>query len=262
MKRKYFIISLIVIVGIGIAFFYYQNYSLPGSVSPSTPSVKKDRLVQERVQPSPLPSSEKPNEIKVPETIGLEVPFTSQAPFKNWSEPYQNACEEANIIMVIHWIKNIPLSKDEAKKEILALVDFQIENYGYYEDTSAIDTAKLLKQFYQYDEVEIKNNPNLDDIKKEIASGYLVIVPVNGRLLKNPYYTPPGPLHHMILIKGYDDKTREFITNDAGTSRGQSYRFPYETLLKAIDDYPSGPHLNRYQETRTGLIQNMIVVII
>lgn len=273
MKRKYFIISLIGIIGISVVFFCYQpilNYwsrffqriLLP---SPSVNFEKEIRFIEKRkIKPLPSTNSEpainEPENVKLLEVVSLDVPFTSQAPFLDWSEPYQNACEEANIIMAMHWVRNTSLSKDETKKEILSLVEFQTKNYGYYENTSTIDTAELLKQFYQYDKVEIKNNPNLDDIKKELTFSRIVIVPVNGQLLNNPYYTPPGPLHHMILIKGYDEKTQEFITNDAGTRHGQNYRFSYETLLKAINDYPSGHHLNRYQETRTILISNMIII--
>lgn len=269
MKRKYFIISLIGIIGISVVFFCYQPILNYWSRFFQKPSVSSSFIIPKEEtkfvrEIKPLVSSDyKPKEeasLSSNYLVSPDVPFTSQAPSKDWSEPYQNACEEANIIMAMYWVRNTSLSKDEAKKEILSLVEFQTKNYGYYENTSTIDTAELLKQFYQYEKVEIKNNPNLDDIKKELALSWIVIVPVNGQILNNPYYTPPGPLHHMILIKGYDDKTQEFITNDAGTRRGQNYRFSYQALLKAINDYPSGHHLNRHQETRTILISNMIII--
>ena len=33
-------------------------------------------------------------------TMNLSVPFTSQAPEQNWDEPWQDACEEAAVLML------------------------------------------------------------------------------------------------------------------------------------------------------------------
>ena len=41
----------------------------------------------------------------LPASLLLEVPFTSQAPFGNWDEPYQEACEEAVMLMLMHYEK-------------------------------------------------------------------------------------------------------------------------------------------------------------
>jgi hypothetical protein len=55
----------------------------------------------------------------------LEVPSTSQAPYSDWSEPWQNACEEAAILIVHHYLlgekNNIP--KETAKKELQGMID-------------------------------------------------------------------------------------------------------------------------------------------
>ena len=37
----------------------------------------------------------------LPEEINLPVPFTPQAPHANWELPYQEACEEAAVLMSI-----------------------------------------------------------------------------------------------------------------------------------------------------------------
>ena len=70
----------------------------------------------------------------------------------------------------------------------------------------------------------------------------MVLVPTNGQALGNPYYRPPGPERHYLVIKGYDSRTEEFITNDPGTKRGQDYRYKQDVLFKAIRDYSSGYH--------------------
>ena len=74
------------------------------------------------------------------------------------------------------------------------------------------------------------------------VSGNIVIVPANGRVIGNPYFNPPGPARHMVVIRGYDPVTKEFITNDPGTERGENYRYPEAVLYNGIRDYPTGYH--------------------
>jgi hypothetical protein len=47
----------------------------------------------------------------------------------------------------------------------------------------------------------------------------------------------------MVVIRGYDVDTKEFITNDVGTRQGENYRYPESVLFNAIRDYPTGDHL-------------------
>ena len=47
----------------------------------------------------------------------------------------------------------------------------------------------------------------------------------------------------MLVIKGYDAETDQFITNDPGTRRGAGYRYAAAALFAAINDYPTGDHL-------------------
>ena len=82
-----------------------------------------------------------------------------------------------------------------------------------------------------------------EDIKKALSENRLVIVPTDGQKLKNPNFTQPGPPRHMLVIVGYDDTTREFITNDPGTRKGEGYRYSQDVLYEAILDYPTGKHL-------------------
>jgi len=80
--------------------------------------------------------------------------------------------------------------------------------------------------------------PSVNDIKEIIASGKLVIVPAAGRELGNPFYRSPGPLYHMLLIKGYTQN--RFITNDAGTKRGENYPYDFDTVTNANHDWNGG----------------------
>lgn len=174
--------------------------------------------------------------------ILLNVPFTSQAPLGNWNdERYQDGCEEAASLMVIKWMLGESVTPSEANELIANISKYELEKFGYFNDTSAKDTVeRILKGYFGYKSVEVQYDISAEDIKKEVYRGNLVIVPTNGKKLKNPYYTPPGPERHMFPIIGYDLVTDEFITNDNGTKRGMGYRYKSNLLEEAIQDYPSG----------------------
>ena len=174
----------------------------------------------------------------------LDIPFVCQAPFGEWANPvYQNGCEEAASLMAVYWALGRDLNKEGAKQEIMAIVDYQKEKFGGYEDTSAQDTVeRIIKGYFEYENVEVKEVGVVEDIIKEVKKSRAVIVPANGRLLGNPYYTSPGPERHNLVIRGYDIDKDEFITNDPGTKKGEMYRYKKEVLFKAIRDYPTGYH--------------------
>ncbi len=177
----------------------------------------------------------------LPAKVYLDVPFVCQAPEGNWSQPYQDACEEANLVMAMRFVQAKAQSRAQAKAEILSLVEFQIKHYGDYHSTTAAQTAQLIRDYYNYNNVTVTDEVSVEKIKQELNEGNLVIAPMAGQLLGNPYYTAPGPVYHMLLIKGYDDSTSEFITNDDGTRRGRSYRYQYLTIINAIHDWTGNP---------------------
>jgi len=174
----------------------------------------------------------------------LQIPFTPQAPFAEWEDQrQQDGCEEASILMAYFWAKDQDLTLLETKKVILAIADFQTENYGSFVDTSAQDTAeRILKQYFQYPHFIIKENINQQDLVLELIHGNAVIVPTNGQMLHNPYFAAPGPERHMLVIKGYDKETQEFIVNDPGTKHGENYRYDQDVLFNAIRNYLTGDH--------------------
>lgn len=187
----------------------------------------------------------------------LDVPFIVQAPFGQWKDPrQQDACEEAAVLMAISWINNQKIiDKNAALKEIFSMIDYQTKNYGEYRDTSAADTAKrLIAGYFNHQNYFIKENITIKDIWEELSKGNLIIVPANGQKLNNPFFTPPGPERHMIVIRGFDLKTLEFITNDPGISQGEKYRYPQEILFNAIRDYPTGYHVSISKETKIMIV--------
>ena len=176
--------------------------------------------------------------------ILYEVPFTSQAPLGDWKDPrQQSGCEEAAALMAMRWLSGQHLSPENALGEIISIADFELKIYGEFRDTSAEDTVeRIFKGYFKYDFIEVKKDIGTADIKRELYRGNLVIVPVNGQKLGNPFFTPPGPIQHMVVAKGYDPRTKEFITNDPGTKHGENIRYKEEILEKALQDYPTGYH--------------------
>jgi hypothetical protein len=169
--------------------------------------------------------------------IDRPVPFLCQAPYGDWRQPWQDGCEEAAIIMAMSWVEGKAVTKRSGNQTILDLVKFQIKNYGGHFDLTAKQSAKLIKDYYQYDGIEVLQAGTSQELKKFLAAGDLIIAPMAGRELGNPYFTPPGPYYHYVLIKGYDDTRGVFITNDPGTRRGANYTYKYRTLFQAIHDW-------------------------
>ncbi|MBI4158137.1 MAG: C39 family peptidase [Candidatus Yanofskybacteria bacterium] len=173
------------------------------------------------------------------------MPFTPQAPFGEWSNPkLSNGCEEASAFMAMSWVRGKTFTQEEARREIIAVSDYELANHDVFLDTSAQDTVDwIFKGYYGYDKVELFYDISIEDIKNQLKKGNLIITPMNGQELHNPYYTQPGPLRHKVVIIGYDPDNKEFITNDPGTRLGKRYRYPEQVLFNAIHDYLTGNDL-------------------
>ncbi|MBI4138782.1 C39 family peptidase [Candidatus Uhrbacteria bacterium] len=173
----------------------------------------------------------------LPTELNLDVPFTSQAPHANWDLPYQEACEEASSLMVDAFYdgKTGVIPPDRADDDITKLVAWEEETFGYYEDTTAEETARMLREYFGYRNVLVKPFATADDIKRVIANGYPVIIPAAGKLLGNPNFRNGGPDYHMLVIRGYTPT--HFITNDPGTRKGRGYTYTFDTILNATHDW-------------------------
>lgn len=251
--KKYFIAGLIVVIIIVVWFFLPKTIQEQNNI----PVVLKATPVL-FVSPKPI---DRPTVVPTPvstqiKSVLFDVPFIVQAPRHNWKDPvYQNACEEAVALMAMRWVQGKPLTNEEAFTEIQKISDYSKAHYGFYLDQSAEDLAKLMREYFQYPNVRFQANIQIADIKNELTIGNLVLVPANGQKLGNPYFTQPGPTEHMLLIKGYDANTKEFITNDPGVGKGNGYRYKEGVLFEAIRKYPSG-----YKEKIENVEKVMIVV--
>lgn len=180
-----------------------------------------------------------PDEEILPDSVNLAVPFTPQAPHANWDLPYKETCEEASLLMVARYKKGEEItSPEDADQEIRKLIDFQNEFFGDYKDTTAEQTAEIARKYYDFENTEVIYDFTIDDIKKALSDGNPVMVPAAGRELGNPYFRRPGPLYHMLVIRGYTED--KFITNDPGTKRGEEFVYDYDVLVHAVHDWNGG----------------------
>lgn len=175
----------------------------------------------------------------VPVVKNLDVPFTPQAPDGNWSEPWQNACEETSIIMATNFYKDKSLTREKAKEQILQIFAVKNKEFGTSKDESMERIAEVVNAAQLGWKAEVSANPELNAIKKEIAANRPVIAPVDAELLAGSPIADTVK-YHVLVISGYDDKTEEFIVQDPGTKNGKNDRYGYDNFYKAINDYLPG----------------------
>lgn len=173
-----------------------------------------------------------------PSEINLPVPFTSQAPEKNWDQPWQDACEEAAVLMLDAYYKNYGLSPLFAKDELIKLVGWE-ENQGWG-GSIPMEKVEAVAQYLLGSEYSTRviENPTVEQIKNFVAAGQPVLVVADGKVLPNPNFRNGGPVYHALIIRGYTED--KFITNDPGTQFGENFMYEYEDLMEAIKDWNGG----------------------
>ncbi len=180
--------------------------------------------------------SEEPPAKNVPEKFLLEIPFYSQAPFSKWDTFHEEMCEEASVLNAGLYFEGKKLTKDQFEAELQKMQKVEKKEIGEWK-SSTIAQIKQLVDIYFEGKIKSKiiDSPTIDEIEAEIAAGNPVIIPLSGRDIGNPNFTPPGPVYHMLVIKGYDGQN--FITNDVGTRKGNSYVYKKEVLMKNMHDW-------------------------
>ncbi|MDO8559517.1 MAG: C39 family peptidase [bacterium] len=164
------------------------------------------------------------------------MPFAPQAPYAVWDELHNEACEEASMLMADAFFSGASLNAHLMEQGILNLAKWEAVN-GYGVDVTAAETALILRDYFQLS-AAVESDPTAESIRGHLSAGRLVLLPLAGRDLGNPYFRQPGPLYHMLVVRGHDPERREFVTNDPGTKRGEQYRYAETTLLSAVHDWP------------------------
>lgn len=246
MKRNFFWLlsgSLLLLVGCQLR---QPKPAAPVAISPTNvatatttvENVDEVAINTPAVIPSPVaavakPTSTTPAPPALAETVDYPVPFTPQAPYAVWDDLHQEACEEAAMIMVDAYFNDRALTAHTAEQAILNLATWETDQ-GYQVDVTANEAARILTNYFGL-KAEVITTVTVDRIKTELNNGKLIIIPAAGRELGNPNFQRPGPIYHMLVIRGYDG-TR-FITNDPGTRKGEKFVYAYDTLLSAIHDW-------------------------
>lgn len=233
MKRAILVIAGFIIVGLTITL------SAPSAIEwmeRRTAIARQEGVeippVQERVSSSVTSAD-------VRTAVNWDVPFTSQAPLGVWDPDHKEACEEASILMVLRYFEGRPFaSPEEADLALIALVRAN-ENLGFAVDTTAAEVRTLLLSQNPDFSAELLHDPSVDDLKRVLSDGKLVIVPAQGQFLGNPYFQNPGPPYHMLVLRGFTDDGM-VITNDPGTRRGEQFAYSWDTLMYALHDWNGG----------------------
>lgn len=172
-------------------------------------------------------------EIVLPKSFILEVPFVMQAPFANWSE-HNESCEEAGILLAHYYYTSNILTKELADHEIKDMVKFQKENYGGEYDIYADEMADLASEYYGIYRPRVFVATQ-ELMKKELVAGNPIIVPTTAAYLKKEKGDYPEMGYHVVVVVGYNDYG--FITHDVGTYSGEDFTYSYSTLLSSMEDY-------------------------
>ena len=172
-------------------------------------------------------------EVTIPASASIKVPFTVQAPLANWDDPFQEACEEASVVMLDYFIRGLVFTPDQANRELLQLLNWEESNH-YPQDVTIEQLAEIVEEYYGY-QTRISDTVTAESIMYEIANGHPVVIPAAGRKLGNPYFSGEGPWYHMLVVTGYNRKI--FKTNDPGTKRGEGYEYKHDVLINAIHDW-------------------------
>ncbi len=246
-KRSVIILCFFVII-VGVIFFGVckKNENKKKSVKMETDFNFEEKEVTTNIQAEPVAINRIENDDiaekeQKKREIGL-VPFQVQAPGGKWDEPlFQNGCEEASIIMAARWVNGLgELNADAMTKEIRRVSMEEKRIFGHSIDTSIEDTHKILKQVFEIEHAKVIELRSIDDFSKQLLNGNLIVVNVYGRALKNPYFTSPGPITHMLVVIGYDAEKKQVITNDPGTKNGRGYRYDKDIFWNALWNYPTG----------------------
>lgn len=172
--------------------------------------------------------------------VNLVVPYISEAPDNNWTGPWKNACEEASIAMADYYYGGSrSVDKYTAKDYMWNLFTKQNQLYGSNADADAARTLKLITDCSSF-WGKIVDQPTVVDIKKELQQKRPVISLHYGFDLQNRNipFLATGSSYHMMVIVGYDDTTKEFITNDPGDMKaGHNHRYGYDLFMKTLHDF-------------------------
>ncbi|MFA6993398.1 MAG: C39 family peptidase [Patescibacteria group bacterium] len=264
MKKQYYLILglfLVVLAGCGRTLPKAAEDQVAGQNLPDFEAINAEEAVNEADLAAELKAgvkkvindgvevvAEKVAEVETPPTAGLPatfdqaMAFSRQAPFGQWSNPfYEDACEEASLIMAQKFFQGAALDESIMKVELDKVAPWELEKFGENLSVDTEEVAIMAREYFGLN-AEVSAEVTVEKIKKELVAGNIIILPLTGQDIGNPNYSGAGPLYHMLVVKGYDRD--QFITNDPGTRLGKDYKYEYQTLIDATHDWNGGEIYN------------------
>ncbi len=229
-----FIFFLIILIS---SFFLLKTKNLTRQKIETKITQISDKVeeVKETVAPQPT----KILDTGLPDKHLIKTIFVPQSPEKNWDEPWQDACEEASLLTVDYYYKNITSADTQTiKNDELKMMNFE-DQQNFTHDMNLNQMSFMAQNYLDYS-TKIVSNPTTDDIKKYIAQNIPVIVPANGKILyqENKHFNDNGPYYHNLVVLGFDDNTQKFTVHDVGTQFGAYFKYSYSLLMNSIHDFP------------------------
>lgn len=247
MKKKLIVLITAFVLVLAVGFFLNLKYYGPQNGTQVTPTPTSSISVKLTPTNTETPTPQ-PTTTSIPESYLIKnFSFQSQAPYANWDELHDEACEEAALILVYYYLNGKSLSAETMEDQIQKMVSWEVENYGSHRDLTIRETGNLATSFYDMTNFRIEDNINIEDIKREVANNHPVIIPTAGRLLGNPYFRSPGPIYHMLVVIGYEGNT--IIVQDIGTRRGDHYEYNEKILYNAIHDWNGTDNIENGKKT-------------
>lgn len=178
-------------------------------------------------------SSQGDGTVQEPESKTL--PFTVQAPLGTWAEPWSDYAEEASVWMVYKWATGEGIgSRYDIAEELRGMGTWENDTFGSSKLTSIPQTLQILTDYLGFANAYLTGDISEASLKDYLDAGNVLIIPVNGQVLANPYYGDPAPEHHTIVL--YDYNEEGFIANDSGTRRGEATVYSVQKILDSLQD--------------------------
>lgn len=225
-----FFVVLLLITGLATyaRFFHHENPESTVVISSITPEITA--LLSPSATAIPTSATK-----LLPQSVLLPVSFIPQAPLKVWDALHEDACEEASLLTVFHFLRHYkaatPLDNDNSLSKMVAWEEAQ--QYG--PSISLSDLNVVAAKYLQLTSGKVFSDITQKQIQTALANGNPVILGMAGKLLKNPHFKNGGPNYHMLVVIGYDETG--FITNDPGTQFGEHYHYLYQTFFQAIHNW-------------------------
>jgi hypothetical protein len=225
------IFILITLILLSIFVFFNKKSSI------NTKITQTERFVED-IKDTVAPKPTTITETGLPDSHLIKTAFVPQAPFKDWSEPWQDACEEASLLTVRYYYINNNPTPETIKTDILSMIAFE-QKQGWSDSVNVSQMAVIAKDYLNLTPKTI-TNPSVLDIKTYIAANTPIIVPAAGKVLyqENKNFKSGGPYYHNLVILGYNDQKQQFTVHDVGTQYGAYFHYSYSLLMSAIHDFP------------------------